>query len=52
MMNHSCMPNAMVTVIGRKMILRAETEIKAGEEIEISYTGKINASLGKRLPLY
>lgn len=40
MMNHSCMPNAMVQVIGGKAILRAEVPIKAGDEIEISYTGK------------
>lgn len=40
MMNHSCMPNAMVQVIGGKAILRAELPLKAGDEIEISYTGK------------
>ncbi|KAI6785989.1 Histone-lysine N-methyltransferase SMYD3 [Emericellopsis cladophorae] len=38
MMNHTCTPNAMVQVVGRKIILRAERDIKGGEEIEISYT--------------
>lgn len=40
MMNHSCMPNAMVQVVDGKAILRTEVPIKAGDEIEISYTGK------------
>jgi SET domain-containing protein len=39
MANHSCVPNAMVHFVGRKAILRAETPIKAGDEIEISYIG-------------
>ncbi|KAG3188154.1 hypothetical protein PC129_g25210 [Phytophthora cactorum] len=39
MANHSCIPNAMVQFIGRKAILRAETPIEVGDEIEISYTG-------------
>ncbi|KAF7548449.1 hypothetical protein G7046_g8679 [Stylonectria norvegica] len=38
MANHSCMPNAMVQFVGREAILRAETDIQAGQEIEISYT--------------
>ncbi|KAH7133634.1 hypothetical protein EDB81DRAFT_845137 [Dactylonectria macrodidyma] len=38
MANHSCIPNAMVQFIGRKAILRAESLIQAGDEIEISYT--------------
>ncbi|KAF4122510.1 [histone H3]-lysine4/36 N-trimethyltransferase SMYD, partial [Geosmithia morbida] len=38
MMNHSCMPNAMIQLIGRNIVLRAETHIQAGDEIEISYT--------------
>ncbi|KAI5466723.1 hypothetical protein BGZ63DRAFT_468689 [Mariannaea sp. PMI_226] len=38
MVNHSCIPNAMVQFVGRKAILRAETPIEAGDEIEISYT--------------
>ncbi|KAK7430812.1 hypothetical protein QQZ08_002601 [Neonectria magnoliae] len=42
MANHSCIPNAMVQFIGRKAILRAETPIQAGDEIEISYTGDLN----------
>lgn len=40
MANHSCLPNAMVQVIDGKAILRAETPLKAGDEIEISYTGQ------------
>jgi SET and MYND domain-containing protein len=40
MANHSCLPNAYVCFSGRKAILRAEREIKEGEEIEISYTGE------------
>ena len=40
MMNHSCTPNAMIEVIGRKIVLRAETPIEAGSEVEISYTGQ------------
>lgn len=39
MINHSCMPNAMIQVIGRAIVLRAETTIQAGDEIEIAYTG-------------
>lgn len=39
--NHSCIPNAYVCFAGRKAILRAETDIKEGEEIEISYIGKL-----------
>lgn len=39
MINHSCVPNAEVQVFGRKIVLRAVTAIKAGDEIEISYTG-------------
>lgn len=39
MVNHSCIPNAMVQFVGRKAILRAEKPIKVDEEIEISYTG-------------
>ncbi|EQL00233.1 MYND finger family protein [Ophiocordyceps sinensis CO18] len=38
MANHSCVPNAIVQFIGRKAILTAERPIKAGDEIEISYT--------------
>jgi SET and MYND domain-containing protein len=33
------MPNAFVQFIGRKAILRAETPIQAGDEIQLSYTG-------------
>lgn len=40
MANHSCLPNAYVCFVGRTAVLRAEREIKAGEEIEISYIGK------------
>ncbi|GAO15906.1 hypothetical protein UVI_02039310 [Ustilaginoidea virens] len=39
MANHSCIPNATVLFMGRKAVLRAETAIQAGQEIEISYTG-------------
>lgn len=39
MANHSCVPNAMVQFVERKAILRAEKDIQAGDEIEISYTG-------------
>jgi SET domain-containing protein len=39
MANHSCVPNAMVQFVGRKAILRAETDIKQDDEVEISYTG-------------
>ncbi|CAM1507137.1 Fc.00g067780.m01.CDS01 [Cosmosporella sp. VM-42] len=38
MANHSCLPNALVQFMGREAILRAETPIKVGDEIEISYT--------------
>lgn len=39
MANHSCVPNAFVQFVGRKAVLRAETAIASGQEIEISYTG-------------
>ncbi|POR31286.1 Histone-lysine N-methyltransferase SMYD3 [Tolypocladium paradoxum] len=38
MANHSCVPNAMVQFVGRTAVLRAERQIEAGDEIEISYT--------------
>jgi SET and MYND domain-containing protein len=40
MANHSCVPNAYVCFVGRTAALRAEREIKVGEEIVISYIGK------------
>ena len=40
MANHSCIPNAFVQFVGRDAVLRAETPIAAGDEVEISYTGK------------
>lgn len=40
MANHSCVPNAYVCFAGRMAVLRAEREIKAGEEVEISYIGR------------
>ncbi len=43
MANHSCIPNAMVQFVGRRAVLRAETDIKLDEEIEISYTGTFSA---------
>jgi len=44
MANHSCVPNAYVCFVGRTAVLRAEREIKAGEEIEISYIGRSSVS--------
>lgn len=41
MANHSCMPNAFVHFIGAQAVLRAETPIEAGDEIEIAYTGSL-----------
>ncbi|KAH8910479.1 SET domain-containing protein [Coniochaeta sp. PMI_546] len=37
MANHSCVPNAHVVFVGRSAVLRAEREIREGEEVEISY---------------
>ncbi|KAM0330055.1 hypothetical protein ACHAQA_004226 [Verticillium albo-atrum] len=37
MVNHSCVPNAVVAFSGRRAFLRALREIEEGEEIEISY---------------
>ncbi|RBQ86338.1 hypothetical protein VDGD_03295 [Verticillium dahliae] len=37
MVNHSCVPNAIVAFSGRRAFLRALRDIKEGEEIEISY---------------
>ncbi|KAL8281980.1 hypothetical protein RB597_009613 [Gaeumannomyces tritici] len=37
MVNHSCIPNAVVLFWKRKAYLRAETPVKAGEDITISY---------------
>ncbi|KAH8174029.1 SET domain-containing protein [Sarocladium implicatum] len=45
MANHSCIPNAFVQFVGRDAIIRAERPIAAGDEIEISYTGKWAAGL-------
>lgn len=36
-MNHSCVPNTTVALIGDMMIVRAARDIKAGEEILTSY---------------
>lgn len=36
-MNHSCLPNAGPAFLGDMMIVRATRDIKAGEEIRISY---------------
>lgn len=35
--NHSCVPNGDRSFIGDMMIIRATREIKAGEEIRLSY---------------
>ncbi|KAI9172101.1 Histone-lysine N-methyltransferase SMYD3 [Paramyrothecium foliicola] len=54
MANHSCMPNSLVQFVGRKAVLRAETEIHAGDEIQISYTGTrdpVNDPLDYTFPL-
>jgi MYND finger/SET domain len=40
MANHSCIPNAGVTCIGRTAVMRAILPIQEDEEIVISYTGK------------
>lgn len=45
MVNHSCVPNAIVAFIGRKAFLKALRPIKSGEEIEISYIGRHRLSL-------
>ncbi|KAM3445159.1 hypothetical protein NHJ13734_000683 [Beauveria thailandica] len=47
MANHSCIPNAFVQFVGRSAVLRAESRIQNGDEIEISYTD-YTSSLGKR----
>lgn len=39
MVDHSCVPNAIVAFSKRKAFLRAVNPIKAGEEITISYIG-------------
>jgi SET and MYND domain-containing protein len=41
MVNHSCVPNAFIGFDKRTAILRAERDIREGEEITISYIGKI-----------
>lgn len=40
MLNHSCVPNAFVEFDKRTAMLRAERDIEAGEEVEISYCGE------------
>lgn len=42
MMNHSCSPNAMVKFDGRSALLRAMAFIEPGDEVEISYIGKLS----------
>ncbi|KAK2603836.1 hypothetical protein QQS21_003960 [Conoideocrella luteorostrata] len=51
MANHSCIPNAMVLFMGRKAVLRAETAIQAGDEIEISYTDYTGPFMGRQQAL-
>lgn len=41
MCNHSCIPNAVVAFSGRHAMLRAELPIKEGDEITISYIGRL-----------
>lgn len=49
MVNHSCVPNALVVFSNRKAFLRALRPIATGEEIEISYIGMLSIpSPGKR----
>ncbi|KAG5957255.1 hypothetical protein E4U57_001896 [Claviceps arundinis] len=42
MANHSCVPNATVLFIGRTAVLRAERDIREGDEIEVCYTDYTN----------
>ncbi|EPE08888.1 mynd finger domain-containing protein [Ophiostoma piceae UAMH 11346] len=37
MVNHSCMPNAVVAFVGQKAYLRAQAPVAAGDELTISY---------------
>jgi SET domain-containing protein len=45
MINHSCLPNAAVSFQKRRALLRAETAIRSGDEIEISYVGESDPEL-------
>lgn len=40
MVNHSCVPNAFIGFDKRTAVLRAERDIRDGEEITISYIGR------------
>ncbi|OAA60964.1 set and mynd domain protein [Niveomyces insectorum RCEF 264] len=54
MVNHSCVPNAVVVFTGRKAYLRAEQPVQAGAEITISYIDytKPRAARQRGLALY
>lgn len=51
MANHSCIPNATVLFMGRKALLRAERPVRAGDEIEISYTDYTNPVSQRQIAL-
>lgn len=39
LINHSCVPNAISYVVGRRMVVRAAKSISEGEEVTLSYLG-------------
>jgi hypothetical protein len=39
--NHSCRPNAHVTLLGGKLVARAGARIPAGAEVDVSYIGPL-----------
>lgn len=47
MLNHSCMPNAMQSFAGRRIIFRAIQPIAAGQEATISYV-ELSATRAER----
>lgn len=50
--NHSCIPNADRSFIGDMMVIRATREIKAGEEICMSYLNPEHSYLERKERLY
>lgn len=40
-LNHSCAPNAAVDKVGRRLLLRAASSIRAGDEVVIDYSTTI-----------
>ena len=49
--NHSCVPNCVVVYTGRKLSLRTVQEVKAGDQLFISYTEQLEIYAARKTEL-